>query len=219
MSKSSIIAFKGNREGLSIYLNADIDFVNLKDQLINKIESARLFFSGAKVISIQGKILSLEEKEEIKNIISSQYGMIMDERESSSENPMVHEVSPNMEDDLAIEIIDEGKTKFYRMTIRSGQIVRFDGNIVIIGDVNPGGEVIADGNIIVMGCLRGMAHAGAKGNDNAYVVAFSLLPTQLRIANVISRPPDNDHVTPSIPELAMVKNNTVVIEPYLPKRQ
>ena len=142
----------------------------------------------------------------------------MEEKEFGSEDTVGQEFSYNMEDDLAIDIIDEGKTKFYRMTIRSGQSVRFDGNIVIVGDVNPGGEVIADGNIIVMGSLRGMAHAGAKGNDNAFVVAFSLLPTQLRIANVISRPPDNDHVIPSIPELAMVKNNTVVIEPYLPKR-
>jgi len=104
-------------------------------------------------------------------------------------------------------------TKFHRGTVRSGQLVSFDGNLVIIGDVNPGGEVC------VMGSLRGMVHAGANGNREALVVALNLQPTQLRIADVITRPPDEkETVGQFFPELAYVKDGMVYIERYLPAR-
>ena len=72
--------------------------------------------------------------------------------------------------------IYEGKTKFLRKTIRSGQSINYPGNIVIIGDVNPGAEIYAAGNIIVFGNLRGVVHAGTNGNDKAIIAAFKLEP-------------------------------------------
>lgn len=96
--------------------------------------------------------------------------------------------------------------------IRSGQKMACRGNIVILGDVNPGAEVVAGGNIVVMGCLRGMAHAGALGDENAVISAYRLSPTQLRIANHITRPPDNEVVVVKDPELASIKDGKVVIE-------
>jgi len=96
--------------------------------------------------------------------------------------------------------------------IRSGQKLACRGNIVILGDVNPGAEVVAGGNIVVMGCLRGMAHAGALGDQNAVISAYRLSPTQLRIADHITRPPDNEVVTAKNPELARIKDDKVVIE-------
>jgi septum site-determining protein MinC len=114
--------------------------------------------------------------------------------------------------------IEEGMTRFYRGTIRNGQRLTYEGNIVIIGDVNPGGEVVAGGNIIVFGALRGMAHAGASGNHKAIVTAFCLQPTQLRIGSIITRPPEGDAGKPSYPELAYIKDDNLIIEPYLPSR-
>jgi septum site-determining protein MinC len=97
--------------------------------------------------------------------------------------------------------------------------VNFDGNLVVIGDVNPGGEVVAAGNVVVMGSLRGIVHAGADGNKEAIVAAFNLQPTQLRIADVITRSPDDkDSRNPAVPELAFVKDDMVYIERYLPQR-
>ncbi|NLX87940.1 MAG: septum site-determining protein MinC [Syntrophomonadaceae bacterium] len=96
--------------------------------------------------------------------------------------------------------------------IRSGQKLACRGNIVILGDVNPGAEVVAGGNIIVMGCLRGMAHAGALGDQNAVISAYRLRPTQLRIADHITRPPDNEVFTARNPELARIRDDRVVIE-------
>ena len=114
--------------------------------------------------------------------------------------------------------IHEGRTKFVSNTIRSGQCIEFSGNIVVIGDVNAGGQVNGGGNIIVLGALRGGVHAGASGNEKALIAAFLLQPTQIRIANIISRPPDGDAVIHRYPELARVKGNNVVIEPYAPNK-
>lgn len=96
--------------------------------------------------------------------------------------------------------------------IRSGQKFLSRGNVVVVGDVNPGAEVIAGGNILVMGSLRGMAHAGAFGDEKAIVSAYRLNPTQLRIANHITRPPDGETIIVNNPELARIRAGKVVIE-------
>ena len=105
-------------------------------------------------------------------------------------------------------------TLLIRRTIRFGQISKYDGNVVILGDVNPGAEVICSGDILVLGSLRGVAHAGCNGNVLASVFAFRLEPTQLRIANYISRSPDEKLPEPLGPELARVKENTIQISAY-----
>lgn len=96
--------------------------------------------------------------------------------------------------------------------LRSGQKISSDGNVVILGDINPGAEVVARGNILVMGSLRGVAHAGAGGDSTAVVAAYRLNPTQIRIANHITRPPDGEVVTDSDPEVARIRDGKVVIE-------
>ncbi|WP_353928814.1 septum site-determining protein MinC [Desulfofundulus kuznetsovii] len=106
----------------------------------------------------------------------------------------------------------DDNTILIQRTLRSGQKIHYDGNIVIIGDVNPGAEVVATGNIIVMGAVRGVVHAGAGGNERAMVLAFRLEPTQLRIAGHITRPPDEQSLKPEQPEVARIKNGVVTIE-------
>jgi len=96
--------------------------------------------------------------------------------------------------------------------LRSGQKVFAEGNIVVLGDINPGAEVIAGGNILVMGSIKGMAHAGAFGDESALIAAYRLKPTQLRIASHITRPPDGEVIEMEIPELARIKMGKVVIE-------
>ena len=75
--------------------------------------------------------------------------------------------------------------KFHRGSVRSGQKVEFEGSLVILGDVNDGAEVMAVDNIVVLGNLRGLAHAGAKGNKEAIIAASSIEAPQLRISNII----------------------------------
>ena len=108
----------------------------------------------------------------------------------------------------------EDTTLLVRRTIRSGQRLHYDGNVVIMGDVNPGAEVVCTGDILVLGALRGVAHAGAEGKVDATVFAFRLEPTQLRIAHVISRAPDEKSPLPSGPEIARVVANSVQLSMY-----
>lgn len=109
----------------------------------------------------------------------------------------------------------ERQTILVQRTLRSGQSIFFPGNVVIIGDVNPGAQVTATGDVIVVGALRGMVHAGAGGDEGAIVVAFRLEPTQLRIANHISRPPEG-MTAAKHPEVARIRNGVVTIEAYNP---
>lgn len=113
---------------------------------------------------------------------------------------------------------NDEKTFYFRGTIRSGQTLEFPGNIVIVGDVNPGAYVVASGDIIVMGRLNGVVHAGAEGEEHAVVIGASFFPSQLRIAQYIGRPPDEyPQSTPdrSQTEKASIKDGTIVIEPIL----
>ncbi|GFN22601.1 MAG: septum site-determining protein MinC [Thermoanaerobacteraceae bacterium] len=109
-----------------------------------------------------------------------------------------------------------GHTLLVRRTVRSGQRIDYPGNMVIMGDVNPGGEVVAGGHVIVMGALKGIVHAGAEGDEGAVVIAFDLRPTQLRIAGYIARPPDVEDKPTRQPEIARVQDGTVIIERYQP---
>lgn len=110
------------------------------------------------------------------------------------------------------DLLEPGETVLIHRHLRSGQKFYSRGNVVILGDINPGAEVIAGGNILVMGALKGMAHAGALGDENSVVAAFRLSPIQLRIANHITRPPDGDKIVIDNPELARIRAGKVVIE-------
>lgn len=110
--------------------------------------------------------------------------------------------------------IYEGRTKYLKRTIRSGQVYEYSGNLVIIGDINPGAEVYAAGNIVVVGAIRGSVHAGCTGNDKSFIAAFSLEPQIIRIADIMTRSPE-DGIKPAYPEVARVKNGSIIVEPYL----
>ena len=97
-------------------------------------------------------------------------------------------------------------------TLRSGNQVEHNGHIVVLGDVNPGAEVVAGGNVIVWGRLRGVVHAGAGGDDTAIVCALDLAPTQLRIAGHIALSPEREGA--ARPEMAHVKDDQIVAEPW-----
>jgi septum site-determining protein MinC len=78
---------------------------------------------------------------------------------------------------------------YLKTTVRSGSTIRHPGTVIVLGDVNPGGEIVANGDIIVWGNLRGLAHAGAKGDRECRIMALRMEPTQLRIADVVARAP------------------------------
>ncbi|NMB33694.1 MAG: septum site-determining protein MinC [Clostridium sp.] len=227
MGDNSII-FKGSIEHLTIIMREEEDYSTILEQIKKKIASSGRFFKGATLsVRYKGRKLTKDQEDEIYKVLKDKSGANI----SSFEEDTTQDIKPEGKKDppfLGSKIkmsnfyfkdLEEGVTKFHRGTIRSGQSVRFDGNLVVIGDVNPGGEVVATGNIVVMGLLRGVVHAGSNGNKRALVVALALQPTQLRIADIITRSPDeNEAAINFIPELAYVKDGMVYTERYLPSR-
>lgn len=105
---------------------------------------------------------------------------------------------------------------FLRETVRSGRSILHEGDVVILGDVNAGAQVVASGNVIVWGRLRGLVHAGAMGDTSAVICALDLAPTQLRIADQIAVDPDKGKGRrAATPEQAMVRDGQIVAEPWM----
>lgn len=109
---------------------------------------------------------------------------------------------------------EKSKVLVIQRTVRSGQSIRHSGMVVIIGDVNPGAEVIAEGDVLVWGRLRGVVHAGASGNENAIVSALFLSPTQLRIGRYIARSPEEKQKYAWPAEIAHVRDGQIIVEPW-----
>lgn len=99
---------------------------------------------------------------------------------------------------------------YLNSTVRSGTEIRHPGNVVLVGDVNPGGTVIAEGDILIWGRLRGIAHAGAAGNWQCLIMALQMDPTQIRIADAVARAP-SDKPLQYYPEVAYIANRTIRI--------
>lgn len=110
---------------------------------------------------------------------------------------------------------DANGALYLRQGLRGGQKQVFDGNVLLVGDVNQGAEIIAGGDVVVMGTLRGVVHAGYPDNTGAAVIALKLVPLQLRIGPVIAIPEDgHDHSDACYPEVARIMDEQIVIEPY-----
>ncbi len=225
--EENVISFKATVNGLILIMREEDDFETVLEHVEKKLESSGRFFKGASLaVKYRGRKLDPAQEQEIAVLLSKKTNakiMSFEEDFSQPEKEKEPEDADKGREKPKIRLmffkgLEEGLTRFYRGTVRSGQLVSYEGNLVIIGDVNPGGEVIATGNVIVMGSLRGMVHAGADGNKEAVVAALSLQPTQLRIADVITRPPDTKEARQALtPEMATVKDDLVYIERFLPQ--
>lgn len=151
---------------------------------------------------VQSSIFEMKDTEEQK----------YEEREELSE--IVVPEQEYTKEDFELEAFP---TKYIKQTIRSGQVINYEGNIVIIGDCHPGSEITAFGDITVWGILSGIAHAGAGGNQKARVRALKMNAIQLRIANCYSRRPDSlntvyiEKTNSFTPEEARIVNNEIVV--------
>ncbi len=198
------LTIKGNKDGLTVYLSEDGEFVQVLEALRDKLSESGAFFAGASVsIQLGKRELSWME---LSSLVSELEGAGLEVHVGGGE---AKRSSVRRASQETVET-----TRLVKGTLRSGQRVNFDGNVVILGDVNPGAEVVASGDIIVLGACRGVCHAGAKGNSSSSVLALRLQPTQLRIADFIARSPDNEVHQSGVPEVARMRNKTVVIETY-----
>ncbi|WP_066895574.1 septum site-determining protein MinC [Clostridium nigeriense] len=209
------IQIRGTKEGINAAIDMDKfdSFQDMLDTLVKKLSVGKGFYKGASLkIETNLKLLKEDDILKLKDALFEKIQI----KDCIFEDIKRLESNENKENKL-FNGIYEGKTKFIKKTIRGGQQVKYYGNIVIIGDINHGAEVYAGGNIVVLGTIKGQVHAGVGGNKKAIISAFNLQPEILQIADIVTIAPD-DGIKPSYPELAKIKDNIIVVEPYLPKK-
>ena len=141
-------------------------------------ELKKLYKDEKTPIRVVGKVLKNKEIDQIQQMISKVIDVQVDFDMPKSLG--LSSIKRTFEREIAVS-----ETKFHRGSLRSGQKLETEGSIVILGDVNSGAEVIASDNIVVLGNLRGLAHAGAKGNKQAIIAAGLLDTVQIRISNIV----------------------------------
>ena len=175
----SCITINLKKDNIVIKINEDFSQEDIMYSLRKKIpELKKLYQSEKTPIVITGKVLKNREIDEIQELIKKHLDVKI--KFDSPRTLGLHGITKTYCKEIATS-----ETKFHRGSLRSGQKIEEDGSIVIIGDVNSGAEVVAADNIVVLGTLRGLAHAGAKGNTKAIIAAGKLDTVQLRIANIV----------------------------------
>lgn len=219
------IAIKGTRNGLLLTMEPETPFSDLLGALASRLAEAPAFFRGASLsVDTSRRKLLVSERHQLEDLLSHYYMSVASLEQSRTIRkemtaPLHLEETPPLDIPVLKETQDvrdpreSSDTLFLHRTVRSGQAIHHVSNVVVLGDVNPGAEIVAGGDIIVWGVLRGMVHAGYPDNANALVCSLLLSPVQLRIAHLLSRPPEGFEAQPR-PEIASIKNGQIVVETW-----
>jgi septum site-determining protein MinC len=229
----TIVAIKGVDDKLEVYFNEMASYPSLREDLIQKLQKNKNFFlnSNAKVV-ISGRNLSPAQRREIKRIFSMDYGIsnvyYADEIKKAAEPAVLYQAQETEEKNPPqatlgeIELVSreyfDAKSIFISATVRSGQRIECEGDIVVLGDVNPGAEIIAGGSIAVFGTLRGLAHAGAGGREDVCIAALYMKPKQLRLSGRVLMP-DENRKDAVVGEIAQLVEGRVVFRPINRKQE
>ena len=216
------VIIKSSKNGINLILDDTLSFRELLEEIKNKFIDSEKFFKNARIaISFEGRALSQGEQFEIIDTIQ-QYTSItiicildhddlMDEVIKRRMGTFVEEHSPQT-------------GHFYKGTLRSGQQIESETSMIILGDVNPGAKVIAKGTIVILGSLKGIAYAGATGDDTCFVAALEMDPVQIKIGDYMGRSADKKEAPArglrrrqkeeaAVPQIATVYEQQILIEP------
>lgn len=227
----SKIQIKGIREGLLVVLGEG-DWLELRQALLETVAQRSDFLRGARIyLDVGNQILHAVELGKLRDELSEHgltvWGVLSNSPKTEltaqslglatrlsrpSEKTAFRNTAAPDTRNVASE--DGGEALLVRRTLRSGYQLKYAGHVVVMGDVNPGAEIIAGGCILVWGALRGSAHAGAEGDEQAVICALDLSPTQLRIATSIALPPQRRGKIQ--PEMACLRNGQVIAEGWEP---
>lgn len=198
--KNAVI-LKGTKEGVFAYLNLSYSFRTILKALEKKLSEREEFFRGGniKLISVGGDLTD-EEIDDISTLLKNKFDIL-------------GEFEIRKRDKRIPESLSEkgGDFKVVRRKIRSGQSVSFKGNLILIGDVNPGGEIKVGGSLFVFGSLRGRVFAGEITGKDAIVVASRMKPERLQIGEFVFEDKNRRRDTISV---AVVEEGKIKIYPY-----
>ena len=222
-----IVRIKGTKSGLQLLFAAGATYSEIEAEIRDKLAKGSGFFCRGTVMHAMEGSLEKDEMEQLRKLFHDA-GVIFsvsrrhfgeETQRAKQKRETVVTAEPQQEapavpkqpdDDAATQMV------IVNRTLRGGQEVRTKSSVLVVGNVNPGAQIIAGGSIDIRGTCRGMVHAGAFGNQNAFVVADHLMPTQIRIADLIARSPDTapgDLEKTARPERASIKDGQIVIEP------
>ncbi|MCF6277735.1 MAG: septum site-determining protein MinC, partial [Anaerolineales bacterium] len=197
MKKTDLIQIKGLRDGLLILLE-EADWDDLYPLLLTQIDERAAFFKGARLaLNVGSQSLRVAEMVALRDALSERQvslWAVLSDSPSTVQTAQLLGLATRISKSRAKMPIRaakagaEGGAMWVERTLRSGTSVKFGGHVVVMGDVNPGAEIVADGNILVWGRLRGAVHAGAGGDASAFACALEMLPSRLRIADQILNP-------------------------------
>lgn len=231
------IDIKGIRDGLLIRVSDSPEFA-VYERLHRELEQKREFLQGSRIaVALGRRAMNGEQLAALQALFADHdltlWAVIADDgetRTSARELGLATRLSGSATDldgnalgatakegangaVAATRPPPEANALLLRETLRSGRSVWHEGHVVVLGDVNPGAEIIATGNVVVWGRLRGLVHAGAGGDAAAMICALDLNPTQLRIADQIAVAPNDSRPAP-IPEQAVIRDGQIVAEPW-----
>ncbi|MBI3327138.1 MAG: septum site-determining protein MinC [Nitrospinae bacterium] len=233
-TQQAAVVFKGIGQDVHVILDPHVPFLEIEKELQDHLERSGHFFEGAAVTLIVGSRQLRDEHLQTLRQALTEHGLTIAQIQASlGEGPRLTVPPPPLprtpmpvstpqptsrRERLARESeVSRNNALLIKGTLRSGQRISAEHNLVIFGDVNPGAELIAGGDIMVIGTLRGVAHAGVPDMVEAVIAALSLQPTQLRIAHFISRSPEFQDKHDSGPEIAKIDGQQIVVESF-PRR-
>jgi septum site-determining protein MinC len=193
---NSLIQIKGLRDGLLVSLD-DAPWETQLAALIERVDAQPSFFHGARLaLDVASQVLKVDDLVHLRDQLSERgiyLWAVISESPTTEQTAQllglatrISKPRPEETRSYAVEDLGEKTALFLDRTLRSGTRIEFAGHVVVLGDVNPGAEIVAEGNIIVWGRLRGMVHAGSKGKRDVVICALDFSPMQLRIADEAS---------------------------------
>ena len=208
--KKEPVMLKGNKAGIRIVLDDKLSFEELLTEVEQKFQSNADFLGDNRVvIAFDGRELSEQEEAVLLHAIQEhsrlQIACVIDE---DKEREAIFEHS--LQEKLMA--INSNSGQFFKGNLRSGQVMEFETSIVILGDVNVGAQVVSTGNVIVLGKLYGTVYAGAAGKEDAFVVATTMNPTQIRISDAIARASDEKGIPSKVPQIAYLRNGAIYMD-------
>lgn len=211
------VIIKSYPNGLSIFLDEELPFSKLLEEIAFKFkESAHFFKDASMVLSFEGRELSDQEERQIVNIITANSQLnivcIMGKNEETNKN-FVKALQKLSYHQQAME----NAGQFYKGTLKDGQLLETENSVIVLGDVYPGASIISNKDIVILGGLYGQAYAGGNGEEGHFVVALEMSPEKLKIGDFKYKTSEKQSkwsIKPKIqPKIAYVQDGRVVIEP------
>jgi septum site-determining protein MinC len=216
MGEENLVVFKGTAEGIVVILDCEADFEAVLNNFKEKLEHSKNFFKGSRVsMRFKGRALTRQQQDVLltllanQNIVNISFIHEFEEENKEEGDSQLLWIKEQLDNDYA------SLTHFHYGMVRSGHHVSYEGNVIVLGDVNPGGLITAGGHVIVLGTLKGKVHAGMNAQCNhPFVAAFAMDPIQIGIKNVIAQSASNGSASKenNMPQIAYLHDEQIYVD-------